>query len=276
MRWHTTQVAAAWMLSCMLFGLTGCGGGDSTPATSINAPDNTDASPGDSLSSSATQPTETTTVATTGPSRYQGVGAGTPAAPAGSRYSDAAPTATTPVSGNRYPSFANQQQVEVKVVTNVGDIRIRLFPDKAPLTVSNFLRNYVQSSFYEGSIVHFADPTMVAAGGFREDLSDIPSTLPIRCEANNGLKNVRGTVAMARLPEEIHSATSQFFFNVQDNADFDHRGETPDAFGYCVFGEVVEGMAVVDQIARSRTVDRGGFQSVPAETVVIRSVEVLK
>jgi cyclophilin family peptidyl-prolyl cis-trans isomerase len=155
--------------------------------------------------------------------------------------------------------------------TSKGDLTIRLFGDKAPVTVANFLR-YVDEGFYNGTIFHrVIDGFMLQGGGFGKDMKQKETHAPIRNEAKNGLKNGRGTLAMART-NVVDSATAQFFINVVDNAFLDHK--TPDAqgFGYCVFGEVTAGLETVDAIRKVRTGNKGGFQDVPVETVEILEV----
>ncbi len=158
----------------------------------------------------------------------------------------------------------------VVVKTSKGDITIRLNPDKAPVTVANFLA-YVDSGFYAGTIFHrVIDGFMIQGGGLDAQLRQKTTRPPIKNEAYNGLRNRRGTIAMART-SVIDSATSQFFINVVDNAFLDFRAPNPQGFGYCVFGEVVDGMDVVDAIKSVPT--RPG--DVPVETIAILSVERL-
>jgi peptidyl-prolyl cis-trans isomerase A (cyclophilin A) len=159
----------------------------------------------------------------------------------------------------------------VSIVTSMGEIRIALRPDKAPLTVANFLQ-YVKSGHYNGTIFHRVIPGfMVQGGGMDAKMVEKPTRPPVRNEAKNGLRNSRGTVAMART-NDPNSATSQFFVNVKDNhaLDFGIRGA-----GYAVFGEVVEGMEVVDKIVAVPTGTRGGHQDVPDTPVFIKSVRVV-
>lgn len=133
--------------------------------------------------------------------------------------------------------------------TNKGKIKIELFADKAPISTKNFLK-YVRSGFYEGTVFHRVIPGFVIqGGGFTKALERKETRAPIENEADNGLKNERGTLSMARRPQ-VDSATSQFFINLRDNASLDHRGSSPRDFGYAVFGKVVEGMDVVDAIAK--------------------------
>ncbi len=160
----------------------------------------------------------------------------------------------------------------VRLETSLGDIRVELFTEDAPVSAANFL-SYVDSGFYEGLVFHRVIPGfMVQAGGYEPDISERPVTGDtIVNESDNGLKNLRGTVAMARLPTP-HSARSQFFINLVDNASLNH-GTEPGEWGYAVFGKVIEGMDVVDEIARQPTGRAGMFQDVPLETIVIRAAK---
>jgi cyclophilin family peptidyl-prolyl cis-trans isomerase len=166
----------------------------------------------------------------------------------------------------------------VVVHTSAGDIKMQLFIQQAPQTVDNFLRGYVNRGYYEQTLFHHVDKgSMIAAGGFTSDLQGKPTRAPVVNEAGNGLKNERGTIAMARDPSAAHSATSQFFLNVVDNAALDFVGDTSDAdFGYCVFGKVIEGLEVMDKIAQTPVAAQGDFPMVPTEPVVIQSVEQLQ
>lgn len=138
-----------------------------------------------------------------------------------------------------------------------GDISIELFPEKAPITVKNFL-DYVESGFYDGTIFHRVIPGFVIqGGGFTSDMQQKTTQAAIKNEADNGLKNARGTLSMART-SDINSATSQFFVNLKDNANLDHG---PGSFGYAVFGRVIDGMDVVDKIAAVQTTTKGHYQS---------------
>ncbi|NWG14619.1 MAG: peptidyl-prolyl cis-trans isomerase [Acidobacteria bacterium] len=163
----------------------------------------------------------------------------------------------------------------VVIQTSMGDITVELFKDKAPKSVENFLA-YAQSGFYDGTIFHrVIKGFMIQGGGFTPDMTRKPTRPPIPNEANNGRRNVRGTIAMARTPD-INSATSQFFINTVDNAGLDHRGDTPDKYGYAVFGKVTKGMNVVDQIESTATGNKGPYQNVPLRTVLIKSVKVVQ
>ena len=159
----------------------------------------------------------------------------------------------------------------VTMDTSLGAVRIELFAAQAPATVENFLR-YADEGFYDGTVFHrvIAD-FMVQGGGLTPDLRAKPTHAPIPNEADNGLKNLRGTVAMART-SDVHSATAQFFINVVDNAFLDHTSKDPRGYGYCVFGKVVEGMDVVDRIRSVPTRTAGGMRDVPRQPVLIKSV----
>jgi cyclophilin family peptidyl-prolyl cis-trans isomerase len=163
----------------------------------------------------------------------------------------------------------------VAISTSLGEITLELFKDRAPVSANNFLI-YAAEGFYEGTIFHRVKPGfMVQAGGFTPDLTEKPTHPPIQNEATNGLRNVRGTLAMARRMA-LRSATSQFYINVADNRMLDHTGYGPDEFGYAVFGRVLSGMDVVDRIAAVRTRTQGDMEDVPVEPVIIKSVRVVK
>ena len=159
------------------------------------------------------------------------------------------------------------------IETSMGTITLALDEAKAPLTVANFVR-YAKDGFYDGTIFHrVIDGFMIQGGGFTRDMNQKATREAIRNEARNGLRNARGTIAMARTMV-VDSATSQFFINLVDNDFLDFRDPTPQGFGYAVFGKVTDGMDVVDAIAKVRTGDVGCFQNVPAETVTIRKISV--
>ncbi|RMG33298.1 MAG: peptidyl-prolyl cis-trans isomerase [Gammaproteobacteria bacterium] len=161
------------------------------------------------------------------------------------------------------------EDVEVVIKTNKGDITVTLYPDKAPKTVANFLR-YVDEGFYDGTIFHRVIPGfMIQGGGLTPDMQKKPTHDPIENEAKNGLKNVRGAIAMART-RAPHSATSQFFINHRDNPNLDYPSF--DGWGYAVFGKVTKGMDVVDAIAAVKTTTRNGRKNVPVEPVIIESI----
>jgi cyclophilin family peptidyl-prolyl cis-trans isomerase len=160
----------------------------------------------------------------------------------------------------------------VDVVTNHGTFSIELNPGKAPKSVENFLR-YVDAKHYDGTVFHRVIPTfMIQGGGFDQQLEKKATGAPIANEADNGLKNTRGTVAMARTGDP-HSATAQFFVNTVDNKFLDHQAKDERGWGYAVFGQVTEGMDVVDKIKDVRTGPAGQFtKDAPVETVMITSV----
>lgn len=159
------------------------------------------------------------------------------------------------------------------ISTSLGDITVELFKDRAPVSVENFLE-YAREGFYAGTIFHRVVRRMVIqGGGYTETLVEKTTRPPILNEATNGLRNMRGTVAMARR-RELRSATSQFYINVANNAEFDHRGISPPDYGYAVFGRVLSGMEVVDRIASVPVHEVSGFQDVPVTPVVIKSVTI--
>jgi peptidyl-prolyl cis-trans isomerase B (cyclophilin B) len=169
------------------------------------------------------------------------------------------------------PEAQNPKPVKISMKTDLGTLILELYPDKAPETVKNFLR-YATAGFYEGTLFHrVIHGFMVQGGGFTEDMQQKPTLDPIPNEAANGLKNLKGTMAMART-NDPHSATSQFFINTVDNAFLDFKAATPQGFGYCVFGQVVEGMDVLSQIERVPTTFRRGHQNVPKDPVRILQV----
>lgn len=166
-----------------------------------------------------------------------------------------------------------QSAPKVKIQTTLGDVVVEVYPDKAPKTVENFLQ-YVKDKHYDGTVFHRVIANfMVQGGGFTPEMNQKATREPIALEANNGLKNDRGTIAMARTANP-HSATAQFFINVVDNANL--NAPQPDGFGYAVFGKVVSGMDVVDKIRASATGNKGIFQNVPLTPIVINSITSIK
>jgi len=162
----------------------------------------------------------------------------------------------------------------VKLTTTLGEITLELDEAKAPVTARNFL-DYVESGFYDGTIFHrVIDNFMVQGGGFEPGMRQKTTRANIRNEADNGLRNVAYSVAMARTPDP-HSASSQFFINLADNDFLDYSAPTARGWGYCVFGQVVKGKEVVDQIRKVHTGGRGGHDDVPVEDVVIKKAEVV-
>jgi peptidyl-prolyl cis-trans isomerase B (cyclophilin B) len=175
--------------------------------------------------------------------------------------------AVTPVTAGDNP--------KVVMETTKGNIILELYADKAPETVKNFL-TYVDDGFYNGTIFHRVIPNfMIQGGGFKADMKEKPTRSPIKNEADNGLKNDRGTIAMART-QDPNSATAQFFINSVDNDFLNHKSKTPQGWGYAVFGRVVEGMDVVDAIAAVKTGNLGMHQDVPKIPVVIGKAARLK
>ena len=162
----------------------------------------------------------------------------------------------------------------ILMTTTVGPMTLELDADNAPTTVENFLY-YVSSGFYDGTIFHrVIDNFMVQGGGFTADMEQKATQAPIENEANNGLKNARGTIAMART-QDPHSATAQFFINVQDNDFLNHTGENMQGWGYAVFGKVTEGEDVLDKIRCVQTGSQAGHQDVPVEPIIIESVTII-
>jgi len=168
-------------------------------------------------------------------------------------------------------SGAGEENPTILMETSLGNIKIELDQAKAPITVKNFL-SYVDEKFYDGTLFHrVISNFMIQGGGFTAEMQQKRTKPPIKNEAGNGLKNMRGTIVMART-NVVDSATAQFFINVVDNDFLDHQNTTPQGFGYAVFGKVIEGMDVVDKIKAVKTGSKMGFSDVPAETVVIKSV----
>ncbi|MHB8255445.1 MAG: peptidylprolyl isomerase [Acidiferrobacter sp.] len=161
----------------------------------------------------------------------------------------------------------------VHLETNRGVIILDLNSEKAPKTVANFLA-YAREGFFTDTIFHrVIDGFMIQGGGFEANLKQKPTRPPIDNEANNGLRNARGTIAMARTSDP-HSATSQFFINVADNDFLNFTAPTPTGWGYCVFGQVTEGMDIVDTIKGTPTTSRNGYQDVPVNDVIITAVHI--
>ena len=161
----------------------------------------------------------------------------------------------------------------VTLHTTHGDITLELDAAKAPATVASFLE-YASSGFYAGTIFHrVIDGFMIQGGGMDENMSQKKTNAPVKNEANNGLKNDTGTIAMARTMDP-HSATAQFFINVKDNDFLNFKSETSQGWGYCVFGKVTDGMDVVNEIKGVKTGSKGGHQDVPVESITITSVTV--
>ncbi len=164
--------------------------------------------------------------------------------------------------------------MKVEIITSLGSIIVQLNQDKAPKTVENFL-TYVESGFYNETIFHrVIDGFMIQGGGMNKDMKTKPTHPSIENEASNGLSNLFGTIAMARTSDP-HSATAQFFINTEDNRGLDFQSETEEGWGYCVFGEVVEGIEVVNTIEEQTTTTRNGHQDVPEEIIYIKKITSL-
>lgn len=166
------------------------------------------------------------------------------------------------------------ETTQVKIETTMGDMVLELYPEKAPITVENFL-TYVKDDFFTNTIFHRVIPNfMIQGGGMLEDMSQKETRDAIKIEADNGLSNDRGTVAMARtmVPD---SATAQFFINAKDNTFLNHTAPTDQGWGYCVFGKVIEGMDVADKIISVPTTMKAGHSDVPVDAIIINKVSVI-
>ena len=169
--------------------------------------------------------------------------------------------------------MSEEKNPRVLLETSMGNITVELFKDKAPITVRNFI-NYVKEGFYDGLIFHRVIPHfMIKGGGLDENLQQKKTKFAIKNEADNGLKNIKGSIAMARTAV-VDSATSQFFINVNDNSSLDHTGKNMNQYGYAVFGQVCDGMEVVDAIRLVKTGHKGGHGDVPLEPVFIKAVKL--
>ncbi|MBT9590265.1 MAG: peptidyl-prolyl cis-trans isomerase [Thiobacillus sp.] len=172
------------------------------------------------------------------------------------------------------PTVGQPANPRVLIETSKGNITVEIFPAQAPQSAGNFI-NYVKTGFYDGLIFHRVIPGfMIQTGGMTPDMTEKPKNAPIQNEADNGLKNLRGTLAMARTGEP-HSASSQFFINVADNAFLNHRGKSFEGWGYAVFGQVIDGMDVVDAIVAVPRGNRGPHGDVPVEPIVMQRVTLL-
>lgn len=183
--------------------------------------------------------------------------------------------AVVAVLGGMAGRVAGADNPVVLVSTSMGDFKIELFQDKAPKTVANFL-TYVKEKHYDGTVFHRVIPGfMIQGGGMDKDMKERSTHDPVQNEADNGLKNVVGSLAMART-NDPHSATAQFFVNVKDNTFLDHREKTTSGYGYAVFGKVIDGMDVVKKIENVKTTTKPPHQNVPDEPVIIKSVRVVE
>jgi cyclophilin family peptidyl-prolyl cis-trans isomerase len=163
--------------------------------------------------------------------------------------------------------------------TSLGDITLRLDAEHAPISVDNFL-TYVEQGHYDNTIFHqvLSKPAVILGGGYDTFQKEKPAGLAIRNEAHNGLKNVRGTIGMTRRPDSIDSSTSQFYLNSADNPQLDHKGDDAGGYGYCVFGEVMAGMEIVEQIAKAAVHDSDSpkFVSAPVEQIAVKWIHVVR
>ncbi len=198
-----------------------------------------------------------------------------PTAPVAARIAgeaEPAAAATVATAGRSAAPQADPLHPRVELETSQGTITVELDAVSAPVTVHNFL-NYVNRGHYSGTVFHYVAPdSMIVGGGFTAELEPKATSLPIRNEAHNGVENTRGTLAMSRSLDAIDSATCQFFINLADNPALDHQDNSPEGYGYCVFGRVISGMDVADQIGAVARHDQGEFVSTPQQPVVIRSI----
>lgn len=246
----TLQAYRSWQVAPIAFGLLmliGCGSGSSTPAV---------------------------------PAAIEGSSSG--------QASDDAPTVTAAASVGNSPFAESRRKLpgateadlhpKVTFKTSLGDIVVRLDAENAPITVDNFLYSYVNREFYSGTIIHYIDKgTIIMGGGFDTNSQFKEPRAPIQSEADNGLKNKRGTIAMTRSNDFAHTATSQFFFNLKDNPQFDFQSrDSAEAYGYTVFGTVVSGIEVLEKISSTPCTETEISPAQPSQAVVIHSVEVTK
>jgi peptidyl-prolyl cis-trans isomerase A (cyclophilin A) len=176
------------------------------------------------------------------------------------------------------PSMRRNLFPEVIFETSAGNVRVRLDAQQASETVDNFLEAYAKRGFYDGTIIHYVESGFImVGGGYTEDLVPKETRAPIRNEAQDAPLNKRGTIAMSRQAEYVDSATSQFFFNLSDNTALDHDPDGGDsACGYCVFGEVVDGMDVLDRMAGAEVHDQGDFKNLPVTPIVITKIKIVE
>jgi cyclophilin family peptidyl-prolyl cis-trans isomerase len=183
--------------------------------------------------------------------------------------------ATEPATELTTESATKSGDPVVLIKTSKGDIKVQLYAKKAPLTVKNFLK-YAESKHYNGTIFHrVISNFMIQGGGFTKNMSQKSTNAAIKNEADNGLSNKSGTLAMARTPV-VDSATNQFFINVKDNTFLDHKNKSSMGYGYCVFGKVIGGMDVVDKIKNSPTTSKGSYSDVPVDPIEIKEVSLVK
>lgn len=247
---HSCCVWLTVLLSAFLVSAAGCGGGGDEDDSGDGS---ASAAPADSGAAGDENVPALTPTANSGDSPFNPEGA----------------------ANNQRRAPANPQ---VLFKTSHGDILVQLDAGKAPITVDNFLSNYVNRGFYENTIFHYVEPaSMIVGGGYDTQYQLKETRAEIQSEADNGLSNVKGTIAMARAADFAHSGTSQFFFNLKDNTQFDHQSrESAETYGYCVFGKVVQGHDVLDRIAATPTKESEISPKLPAEPVVIKSIEVVQ
>ena len=192
----------------------------------------------------------------------------------GDSNSDGGKTKGAKLGGIKSKSRSSNDGTIVAVETNLGTFEITLDPEKAPLAVDNFLYNYVQRGGYDNTIIHYATSDFFIAGGHTKKLNEIPARAPVRNESDNGLHNLKATVAMSHTQDYPHSATSHFFINVKDNDffDYDESADEDKKWGYTVFGKVTDGWDVVEKIARAKTHDADEFVSTPVKPIIIKSI----
>lgn len=194
-----------------------------------------------------------------------------PAADESSADNRSAASASKPSDSPPIKEPTNEYYPIIAIKTSLGELTLKLDAKRAPRTVNNFL-HYVQSGHYDQTIFHQVQEGYVVLGGsYAPDLTEKDCRYPIPNEADNGLKNVRGTIAMARQPDEIDSATCQFFINLGDNPNLDHCGDSPEEFGFCVFGEVIKGLEVLDRMSRVQVEANEQFEQLPVETVLLET-----
>lgn len=220
---------------------------------------------------------DSTTASAEGSAGEEGGGSLPPAANTGD-FTPSESSAAWPDEEKPLPKAKPNMKPVVVIKTSLGEITVQLDAEKAPVTVDNFLLNYADAEFYDQTVFHHVEQGfLIAAGGYTADLKPKEAGAQILNEAGNGLKNRRGTIAMARQADYANSATSQFFFNLADNKSLDRTDEDDDEeSGYCVFGEVIEGLDIIDRIAEVEVAGSEEFPKAPKQAVVIESVRRLR
>jgi len=206
------------------------------------------------------------------PAASSGTKVGAPAKTAATGAAATGPSAVRTTDSGVQVDLRDDQHPVVLLHTNLGEIVLRLDAEKAPRTVYNFM-SYASNGHYDQTIFHQVDAGYAVLGGsYSIDLAERPGRYPIPNEATNGLKNKRGTIAMARSPDSINSATCEFFINLVDNPQLDHQGDDPATYGYCVFGEVIGGLSVLDKISKVKVQSTKQFEKIPVDTVMLQYV----